>query len=84
MLLQQRSMKKITFPGLWSNTCCSHPLSVKEELVEENNKGIISAAKRRMNFELSIKTKEEDYRIIEKILYRADSSEIFEEFERKI
>jgi isopentenyl-diphosphate Delta-isomerase len=25
LLLQQRSLKKITFPGMWTNTCCSHP-----------------------------------------------------------
>ena len=26
MLLQQRARSKITFPGVWTNTCCSHPL----------------------------------------------------------
>ena len=25
LLLQQRSDEKITFPGAWTNTCCSHP-----------------------------------------------------------
>lgn len=25
MLLQQRAMKKYHSPGLWTNTCCSHP-----------------------------------------------------------
>jgi isopentenyl-diphosphate delta-isomerase len=25
LLLQQRSLDKITFPGMWTNTCCSHP-----------------------------------------------------------
>lgn len=26
MLLQKRASSKITFPNVWTNTCCSHPL----------------------------------------------------------
>lgn len=26
LLLQQRAHSKITFPGVWTNTCCSHQL----------------------------------------------------------
>jgi isopentenyl-diphosphate delta-isomerase len=26
LLLQQRADEKITFPGYWTNTCCSHPI----------------------------------------------------------
>lgn len=27
VLLQQRALTKNRFPGLWANTCCSHPLA---------------------------------------------------------
>ena len=40
LLLHQRSQDKITFPMLWTNSCCSHPLMTPEELVEENHLGI--------------------------------------------
>ena len=39
LLLQKRSDTKITFPGYWTNTCCSHPLSTEEELPEEGQLG---------------------------------------------
>ncbi|CUM54276.1 uncharacterized protein AC631_00701 [Debaryomyces fabryi] len=32
LLLQQRAEEKITFPEMWTNTCCSHPLCVPDEL----------------------------------------------------
>ena len=42
VLLQQRALGKYHSPGLWSNTCCSHPLknelmddSIKRRLMEE-------------------------------------------------
>lgn len=48
LLLQQRSLKKITYPNHWTNTCCSHPLFVGEEMDETNDHiGIKRAAKRR-------------------------------------
>jgi len=46
ILLQQRSSKKITWPLVWSNTCCGHTK------LDENT---IQAAKRRLKFELGIK-----------------------------
>src|SRR3989344_2311772 len=33
MMLQQRSVRKHHFGGLWTNTCCSHPL--KGESLED-------------------------------------------------
>lgn len=45
ILLQQRSKNKKTWPLIWSNSCCGHPM------LNESN---IDAAKRRLNFELGI------------------------------
>jgi isopentenyl-diphosphate delta-isomerase len=45
MLLQRRAMSKYHSPGLWTNTCCSHPMN--GELVE-------SAAVRRLKEEMGM------------------------------
>lgn len=42
LLLQKRADEKITFPSMWTNTCCSHPLSIKAELVEEHQAGALA------------------------------------------
>ena len=39
LLLQRRALKKYHSPGLWTNTCCSHP---------RPNEILINAAKRRL------------------------------------
>lgn len=33
VLLQQRALTKNRFPGLWANTCCSHPLA-REDIAQ--------------------------------------------------
>ena len=45
LLLQQRSKKKKTWPLVWSNSVCGHPML---------NETAINAAKRRLQFELGI------------------------------
>ncbi|MEL0268811.1 MAG: isopentenyl-diphosphate delta-isomerase, partial [Euryarchaeota archaeon] len=53
LLIQQRSSDKITFPAVWANSCCSHPL----DIVGENGdpiEGVIEAARRKLDQELGI------------------------------
>jgi len=54
MLLQQRSPDKVTFPSVWANACCSHPLHSPEELEEEGAMGVKRAAVRKLEQELGI------------------------------
>lgn len=62
LLLQQRAQDKITFPRVWSNTCCSHPLYGSNPTEVDQDKdvnlgqvpGIIRAAQRKLGHELGI------------------------------
>ena len=54
LLLQHRSMDKVTFPGVWANSCCSHPLHSDEEMDEKNAMGVKRAAVRKLEQELGI------------------------------
>lgn len=56
LLMQQRSIEKITFPGIWANSCCSHPLDIENENGDEIE-GVIHASKRKMFQELGIPEK---------------------------
>ena len=50
LLMQERSEHKVTFPELWTNTCCSHPLYLESE--SEGIEGVKRAASRRIEYEL--------------------------------
>ena len=78
LLIQKRAKKKITFPLLWTNTCCSHPLNKENQNTPDK---ITNALVERLNYELGIKTENNIYKLIDKILYRAPSNELYEEFE---
>ncbi len=60
MLLTQRASSKITFPSVWTNTCCSHPLvgmtpnEVDTEEAYPQFDGIKHAAIRKAKHELGI------------------------------
>lgn len=76
LLLQQRSATKVTFPLVWTNTCCSHPLYRESELIEENNLGVKNAAQRKLYDELGIIAADvpvDQFLPIGRILYKAPS-----------
>jgi isopentenyl-diphosphate delta-isomerase len=62
MLLQQRAASKVTFPRVWTNTCCSHPLhgQTPDEIDPPRDNsdaepiGIFNAAWRKLRHELGI------------------------------
>ena len=54
MVLQQRSADKVTFPNVWANACCSHPLHSQKEMETENAMGVKRAAVRKLEQELGI------------------------------
>ena len=74
LLLQQRSLHKITYPNHWTNTCCSHPLHIESEMESNNHMGIKQAAKRRLNYELGISSLEADsVHYLTRIHYKAEN-----------
>jgi len=54
LLLQKRASDKITFPGVWANSCCSHPLDIDGEKETDDASGVKNAAVRKMEQELGI------------------------------
>ncbi|CCH41127.1 Isopentenyl-diphosphate Delta-isomerase I [Wickerhamomyces ciferrii] len=80
LLLQQRATEKITFPDMWTNTCCSHPLAVPEELgtdLSSSIEGAKFAAQRKLNHELGILAQDvpiENFKFLNRIHYKAPSN----------
>ena len=60
MLLTKRAASKITFPGVWTNACCSHPLhgrtpeEVDTDPTNGDMPGAKHAARRKLAHELGI------------------------------
>ncbi|XP_050954688.1 isopentenyl-diphosphate Delta-isomerase 1 [Labeo rohita] len=84
LLLQQRSDAKITFPGCFTNSCCSHPLHTASELEEQDAIGVRRAAQRRLQAELGIPTEQvppEEMTYLTRIHYKAQSDGIWGEHE---
>ena len=69
MLLQQRALGKYHSPGLWTNTCCSHPRPGEDVEV---------AASRRLKEEMGIDT---SLQKIFDFIYRAEFENGLTEFE---
>lgn len=85
LLLQQRASAKITFPDMWTNTCCSHPLDdFDEEKVEKDQHGVRVAASRKLEHELGIpksQTPIDEFQYLTKIHYLAPSDGVWGEHE---
>jgi isopentenyl-diphosphate delta-isomerase len=60
LIIQQRAWTKYHSPGLWANTCCSHP---------RENEPIIEAGKRRLKEEMGM---DSDLRPLFSFIYKAD------------
>lgn len=79
LLLQQRAEEKITFPDMWTNTCCSHPLGIPTETgsnLPDSIDGVKRAAQRKLDHELGIKKEQvpfEDFHFLTRIHYMAPS-----------
>ena len=82
LLIQKRAREKITFPSIWANSCCSHPLHIESEM--NDIEGAKNAAKRKMEQELGIDPKEIDLNklnYITKMRYKARADEKWIEYE---
>lgn len=84
LLVHERSLAKISFPGCYTNSCCSHPLNYPGEIEEKNALGIKRAAQRRLQNELGIPIGEilpEEFTYITRFYYKARSNDIWGEHE---
>lgn len=90
LLLQQRATEKITFPDMWTNTCCSHPLGIPGETgseLAEAVQGVKRAAQRKLDHELGIKPAQvplSDFKFLTRIHYKAPSDGKWGEHESRL
>jgi isopentenyl-diphosphate delta-isomerase len=79
LLLQQRASEKITFPDMWTNTCCSHPLGIPGETgdtLDSSIMGVKRAAQRKLEHELGIQPEAvpiNEFQFLTRIHYLAPS-----------
>jgi len=76
LLLQQRAASKVTFPNVWTNTCCSHPLTgldpdevdLEDKVLDGSVPGVKRAAIRKLEQELGLPNKSliNDFKLLDK------------------
>jgi geranylgeranyl diphosphate synthase type I len=84
LLLQRRASDKVTFPDVWANSCCSHPLHSDEEMDEKDAVGSKRAAVRKLEQELGILPEQvplDSFHFITKMRYSARMNETWIERE---
>jgi len=82
LLIQQRADEKITFPSIWANSCCSHPLYQNGE--ENGIEGAKRAAIRKLTQELGIEMgsiKSKNINFVTKMHYKARADKKWVEHE---
>lgn len=83
LLLQQRAASKITFPNVWTNTCCSHPLygyspsevDAPDDILQGTVPGIKHAAVRKLMHELGISIPASSLKFLTRLHYCARDTE---------
>ncbi len=84
LLIQRRAGHKITFPDVWANSCCSHPLHCEEEMELKDALGVKRAAIRKLQHELGISPSQvpiEKFQFVTKMRYQARQDETWIERE---
>ncbi|RVD91578.1 isopentenyl-diphosphate-delta-isomerase II [Tubulinosema ratisbonensis] len=79
LLVQKRAAGKLVYPGLWSNTCCSHPF-INEKSFSDPITDCINHAISRVDYELGIKVNKEDFNFYNRMLYKATKEDFFYKF----